>query len=156
MGFSQALLGSIVLGQVNHQSSVARRATSDVLEDMNSVPFTEIFARYNATAVDDLAAGTHLLGAFPVEGLDPVNGDADGLVGEIVFPTVAVVGGRLELREDAAQGGLGMPKDLNIDGLIDGLDHAVDYKLLPVLVRVRWRGVKGPALIEFKTTLVEL
>lgn len=156
LGFSQALLGSIVLGQVNHQSSMARRAASDILEDMHTVPFTEIFARYNASDLDDLPSGTHMPGTFSVEGLDPVATDADGLVGEIVFPTVIGAGGGLELREDAAQGGLGLPKDLNLDGLIDGLDHALDYKLLPVLVRVSWRGIKGPASIEFKTTLVDL
>ena len=32
-------------------------------------------------------------------------------------------------------------------------NHAVDYKLPPVIVRVRWRGVGGSGTFELKTML---
>jgi hypothetical protein len=36
-----------------------------------------------------------------------------------------------------------MPQDLNGDGLIDDLDHRDDYVILPMTVRVTWRGTTG-------------
>ena len=50
---------------------------------------------------------------------------------------------------------MGMPRDLDGDGVIDALDHSGDYRLLPVLVRVAWRGSSGPAKLEFRTMLAD-
>ena len=38
---------------------------------------------------------------------------------------------------------------------VDGLDHAVGYGLLPVVVRFRWQGAAGPATFQLKTLLAE-
>ena len=118
--------------------------------------FFEAFARFNSTAVDDLPNGDHLLGSFAVDGLRPRDDDADGLVGEIRFPDFVGAGGQLELREDSNDASLGMPRDLNADGVVDGVNHSGDYQLLPVVVRVEWLGRGGPASIEFKTVLSDL
>jgi hypothetical protein len=48
------------------------------------------------------------------------------------------------LREDLVDDSTGMPRDLNLDGLIDGLDHASDYAVVPIVVRLDWQG-RGPA-----------
>jgi hypothetical protein len=48
------------------------------------------------------------------------------------------------LREDYVDPRFGMPRDLNGDSLIDDLDHATDYIVLPVHVQIRWRGSFGP------------
>ncbi len=91
-------------------------------------------------AMDATTVFTTFIGApnFDVTGLGAVADDADGLVGEILFPSV---GG--ELREDVVDASLGMPRDLNGDGAIDALNHADDYIILPITIRIRWMGVSG-------------
>jgi hypothetical protein len=84
--------------------------------------------------------------------LQAVAGDPDGFPGEIVFP-ITLVGGVPQLREDVVNAKLGMPRDLNGDGVVDANNHAGNYQLLPVLVRVRWRGVGGNGLVELPTML---
>ena len=154
LGFSKAILDSMVLNQMNKEGGIARRAAKQVLGDIEATAFAEVFARYNAVQVDDLP-GDNLPGAFAVEGLRPLDDDADGLVGEILFPDDVAWDGSLVLREDLVDARLGMPLDLDLDGTIDADDHADDYQLLPVLVRVEWRGRGGPAKVEFQTVLIE-
>jgi hypothetical protein len=43
--------------------------------------------------------------------------------------------------------------DLNADGTVDTADHASDYTLLPVRVRVDWRGPSGPQNYQLETIL---
>jgi hypothetical protein len=57
------------------------------------------------------------------------------------------------LREDVNLPELGMPRDLNGDGAVDAGNHSTDYRLLPVIVRVRWQGAGGPSQFELKTML---
>ena len=78
-------------------------------------------------------------------------GDADGLAGQVIFPTR--VGFPGALREDVVDAKLGMPRDLDGDGVIDTANHAGNYRLLPVIVRVRWRGATGNASAELRTML---
>ena len=117
---------------------------------MRAQPFDQVYALYNADPADDpLGPGTAPGAGFAVPGLSAVPGDADGLVGLVVFPEV---GG--ELREDSADADLGMPRDLDLDGAVDDVDHSGNYGVLPVLVRVEWRG-KGPARrLDLFTTLM--
>ena len=50
--------------------------------------------------------------------------------------------------------GWATPQDLDASGTIDSVNHATDYKLLPVLVRVRWRSLDGSTgEVELGTTL---
>ena len=39
------------------------------------------------------------------------------------------------LREDVAIPAMGMPRDLDGDNVVDGVDHKGDYRMLPVIVR---------------------
>lgn len=150
IGMFAGTLGSVMgLGPSLRESGRAIEAARSVVESMRAVPFEEVWLRYNADPADDPeGAGTAPGAAFAVPGLSAVPGDADGFVGRVIFPEV---GG--ELREDAADVRLGTPRDLNLDGGVDALDHALDYRVLPVLVRVEWRG-KGPARsIDLYTTI---
>ena len=113
-----------------------------------SLPRAEVFARYNATAADDPTSGDSPGAAFDVVGLAPLPGDPDGRVGSIEFP-----GDGIELREDDVDRDLGMPRDLNGDGILDASDHALDYLLLPVRVTVSFAGQGGPRTISFVTYL---
>ena len=83
-------------------------------------------------------------------------GDGDGLAGEIEFPTTTIGGGPVQqLREDIVNEALGMPRDLNGDG-IDALDHAPsDYLALPTTILVRWVGANGNCELRLDLVLVQ-
>jgi hypothetical protein len=40
---------------------------------------------------------------------------------------------------------LGMPRDLDADGVVDDANHANDYLLLPIRIRIEWisKGTKN-------------
>lgn len=151
-GFSSSVLSSLVLNRLNRESDLAQQAARRMLEEIQGEEFEQVFACYNLQAGDYAGAGTEMGVGFDVPGLDPLPGDADGLVGRIQFPTVDV-GGAEELREDVVDAGLGMPRDL--DGLngVDAFDHAGYYELLPVRVLVEWNGVRGQRRIAMETVL---
>jgi hypothetical protein len=44
-----------------------------------------------------------------------------------------------------------MPRDLTADNKIDGADHASDYFVLPVRVRLEWKGASGNRILEIDT-----
>ena len=135
------------------ETDLATQAAKAMLERIQGEAFLQAFRSFNALGSDDPSGANTAPGAnFAVPGLHARKGDADGMPGEIVFPTPANSPG--ELRENVTNTKLGMPRDLNGDGVIDGLNHALDYKLLPVLVRVRWQCADGTnATVELKTIL---
>lgn len=124
------------LDSVNRETALAADAARMQFETLRAVPLMFTFARFNADPTDDpdgpdTGEGT----GFVVTGAD----HGLGLQGEILFP-VSETG---ELREDLDIPEMGMPCDLNGDGTIDNLDHRDDYLILPVTVRVWWRGRSG-------------
>jgi hypothetical protein len=146
------LTASIYLNKSNSESHEAFLAGCSAVERLRGARFDEAFAAFNADPSDDPGGvGKSLGNAFDVAGLDPQSGDADGRVGEIVFP-----GDGFALREDAVDAELGLPRDLNGDGLVDAMDHSADYAILPVIVRLRWRGESGDRVLEFTTLLTEM
>jgi len=151
LGFSQALVGALRANVTTREATLATQAARSRIETLQATPFEEVFALYNATDADDPAGGTAPGAGFAVPGLQALPGDADGLPGEIFFPVVAGAPG--VLREDAGNAALGMPRDLDGDLFVDAADHSDDYRLLPVLVRVTWRGTKGRGQVEVKTLL---
>ena len=137
------------------ENALAAEAARLTMEAVKASDFADVFALFNTDPNDDpLGAGTAPGSDFEVFGLDPVDGDADGMVGEVVFPTV-MVGPTLELRENISDISLGMPRDINGDEVTDNSDHSADYALLPVVVRLRWEGNAGERQIEVKTLLSE-
>lgn len=145
---SSSLSSGYSLNRANRERSKALGIAEGVLERIRAEPFEEIFARYNATNADDPGTGASPGAAFAVEGLRPVDGDPDGFVGAVEFP-----GDGLVLREDVVDRELGMPRDLNSDGIEDALDHAADYLVLPVRVSIVWQGAGGEKRVELVTTL---
>jgi hypothetical protein len=85
---------------------------------------------------------------FFVPGLDVQANDADGFCGRVVLPANGP-----ELFESTVDAALGLPLDLNADGVIDALDHAADAVLLPVAVEVAWTGASGDRVARFTTVL---
>ncbi len=152
--FTRAIVSSSMAAEQNHETTLAREAGRSALAWLHAVEFEDAFATFNGTDADDPAGGVVTPGSgIAVEGLTLRDDDGDGFVGEYVFPVRPGAPG--VLREDIDLPELGMPRDLNGDGDIDDADHSGDYRILPVLVRVRWRGTKGDAQIEFKTQLAD-
>jgi type II secretory pathway pseudopilin PulG len=157
LALSQSLGTSMRLTGVNRESALVTDAVRARIELLSGVlDFSRVFALYNDDPNDDPdGPGTAPGPGFAVEGLSPVEGDPDGLVGEVVFPTVSGAGGGLELREDLDEPLLGMPRDLDGDGSVDDDDHSGDYRILPVCVRLRWSVGSGERTLEVPTSIAD-
>ena len=148
---ASTLVASVSLGSTNREEQTAREAARSAIERLRGEDFEQAFILFNGTAADDPGPGPAPGMNFPVPLLNVQPGDADGFCGQILFPGNGTV-----LREDFVDPALGMPRDLDLDGAVDAADHSDDYLLLPVRVRVQWRGRNGNRQIDFTTTLAEL
>ncbi len=151
LGFARAIGSSMTASTASYESTRAREAAREMLELIATSSTSEVFALYNDDPNDDpggvgTAPGPH----FEVEGLPLSWDDDNAFAGEVLLPVFEKAPGML--REDFS-GGLGMPRDLNGDGDIDDADHSGDYLMLPVTVRVEWRGSSGTSQVELRTML---
>lgn len=153
VGMAGAMLSSLTLQRCEGEAALARVAAERALEELSAVDFDDVYAVYNASTQDDAGLSVPARGAnFAVAGLRVRSGDSDGMCGRVSFSTVTT-GGVEWLREDVVDAALGMPRDLSGDGVVDGLDHAGDYSILPVRVRVEWSGARGDETFELETIL---
>lgn len=148
------LVGGIMTAQRTNEASreltLAMNAAREKEEEMRSRTFSEIYALYNANPADDPGgAGTAPGATFAVQGLLPVAGST--ACGRIVFPE----GSGGFLAENVVDAKLGMPRDLNGDGVVDAGNRSSDYGMLPVRIVIRWRGIYGDAEFEISTILYE-
>lgn len=146
----QILMAALNLSDSSNERVLAYQGAQNVIEEMRDLPLDEVFARYNSTAADN-PAGTCPGPNFGIAGLRARNGDADGLVGEIILPedpNDATV-----LLESLNDRGLGLPGDLDLNGTVDVTDVSSSYRWLPVLVRVRWLGKSGSSTLQVSTVL---
>jgi type II secretory pathway pseudopilin PulG len=148
-----ALASTVVTGsalnQVSHETEIARKAIETKIDAMRNTPFAQVFATYDGVGGDDPAGPNTAPGrTFAVAGLTPLAGAPGGVAGLITFPSTGP-----QLFENAVDTVVGMPRDLNLDGVVDAVDHAGDYMILPVRVRVQWMGAAGPRTIELQTQL---
>ena len=157
MTVSVYILSSTITATIAHSAGKRERvkaveAVRSLLEEMRSLPCGELFARYNDDPTDDPEGVNSAPGRFfEVEGLEAQTGDADGFVGEIILPATVA-----PLLENVVDESLGLPRDLNGDALIDDKDHAGDYILLPVHIRVQWSGHVGDREFEMFTMFSDL
>jgi hypothetical protein len=156
LAMSQSIASSMRLTGVNRETRLATDGLREMAERLQGVEeFATLFARYNDDPADDPLGLPAPGSGFAVAGLEAVAGDPDGLVGEIVFPTLDV-GGVRELREDVVDERLGMPRDLDGNGEIDvGVNKADVYRLLPVALRLRWRVGAGERSMEIRTLIAD-
>ena len=156
-GVSGALVSSVQLSRANEETAIADDAARRMAARLDTVPFMEIFATFNADPGDDPDGFDTAPGAsFDVRGLTFRTSDPDGRVGEILFPTAELAGG-LALVESVEVPLQGMPRDLNGDGLVDvgPVDRTDEYIVLPVTIRLEWRGASGNRRLELHAVLVE-
>lgn len=137
------------LEQANEETAAASQLIRSMLERIQTTAFADIYATYNATPDDDPVPGADPFAALLSEDRLLTLGKKDGAVVTVLFPG-AESG---ELREDAVDTRMGMPRDLDGDGAIDAGDHADDYTLLPLTLRLEWDGSSGTRSLEMSTIL---
>lgn len=178
----RTLAGTSGMRTVNRENALSIEGGRQVLEAMRDQPFEQLFALYNPDDLDDPGGPATAPGStFVVPGLEPVEG-AGGQHGTIEMPLMLVEipppppeeegeegrggegGGELaaaestfewQLREDFVDEELGMPRDLNGDNVIDAEDHSEDYVVLPVRVRMSWKGLGGNRSTQLHTMFTE-
>lgn len=146
--FLRSIIGSLHLARNNRNTAIAAEATRGMIERLRSEDPTLVFAMYNGDVADDPpggAPGRH----FAVPGLRPIPGDADGFVGEILFPTPTPDSGVLS--ENPATDFPNMPRDMNLDGDSTDNDVSGGYLLMPVIIRLQWSGSQGDLTYEVST-----
>jgi Tfp pilus assembly protein PilV len=150
---SRLTIGVTRASSMARDTELATEAAKAILERIQAEAFAQAFRSFNTTGADDPGLPNTSPGAnFDVPGLRATPDDPDGQPGEVVFPCSP--SDPTQLREDVVDAELGMPRDLNGDGLIDAANHATNYKLLPVLVRVRWQAADGTTgRVTLKTML---
>lgn len=159
-GLTASILSSRELSRSSEETSTAyeaarrhlERIQNEALDDQGMGGFATVFRRYNDSTADD-GGLTNPMGAnFVVAGLDAQNGDADGMCGRVEFPQAAGLPATV-LREDIQDASFGLPRDLNANGTLNDTTDLSDgsYVLLPVRVRVDWRGVSGNRTISLDT-----
>ena len=125
--------------------AAARNAMAFKSAELESVPFRRAFALFNQIPHDDPEGPFTSPGPrFDVPG-------SPSAKGRIEFPSDAVG----QLRENLPTAWARVPRDLNADGAIDGLDHAGDYAVLPIRLVIEWRGPDGVRRLEKVVTLTE-
>ena len=141
------LTSSLALDQVNNETAAALSAVNSEVELIRSEPFATVSRQFDAIPANDPGgAGTGLGAAFTASGLKRTGSASPG---EVVLP---VDGGGV-VRENLDIPELGMPMDLNGDGVVDAGDHTADAIVLPILVRVQWNGRSGSRAIVVRTVL---
>jgi hypothetical protein len=149
---SRTISSAAVHTAAKRERAIAVEAAKNVLEDMHNVPFEEIFARYNADPTDDPdGPGTAQGSVIDVPLLTPRTDASGGFVGTVILPSEGAL-----LLENSTVDVLGLPRDLNGDAQIDGEDHAADYIVLPVSVRLEWTGRGGARTFELTTMFANL
>jgi len=152
LAFSKVIVGSMAATSTDHESNLAKEAGRAIIERLQAEDFDVVFALYNDDDADDPVFGAAPGSSFPVAGLDPRTADADGFVGEILFPTDGSAFSGL-LNEGLKDPRFGCPRDLNGDG--DTLDQlgSGQYGLLPVIIRIEWQGTAGSSTLQLRTLL---
>ncbi len=149
LGYLHVIVGSVQGADVHRERTRALDAARAQLERLKAVPIAEVLARFDEDEENDPEGpGTAPGPFFDVPGLDALPGAPGGAVGRILFPQVDGA-----LREDTDWPQFGLPRDLNGDGVVDDEDRSEDYRILPVRVRIEWRGASGPTQIELGTIL---
>ena len=149
LGFSRMLLSSHMASNTTHEATLTKEAARAMVEELQAAPLAEVYATHNANPADDPGgAGTAPGAGFTVRGLSAPLDDADGLPGHILFPEKNNV-----LSELQVQPQYGWPMDMDRDGAKLTANVSTTYRILPVVVRVEWRGSGGKGLVEFKTVI---
>ena len=148
-GMAALLAGSMSMTAVNKETAQARTAARRMLEELQNVPSGDVFSTFNTITTDDPLGQATAPGSIFTIQMKPAAIQVSNMTGTIIFPENLG-----QLREDVKDPALGMPRDLNGDGVIDSENHAKDYLVLPVRIRVEWRGMTGERSYDLHTVLL--
>ncbi|HMS16506.1 MAG TPA: hypothetical protein PKA37_06670, partial [Planctomycetota bacterium] len=119
LGMGSVIISTTTLAKLNRETALAYEAARGFAEQMQTNwPFPLIFAAYNDLTEDDPPSGTVPGPVFQIANSGYGNTPSSlrfEASGRVIFP----VGPLGELREDVLDGALGLPRDLNGDGIVD-------------------------------------
>ncbi len=143
LGFVSGLGASVQNLSASGQSFHALNAARSKVEELRGRPFGRLYADYGPGSGGETFAVSYGEGGKTITLESPEGGSA----GRIVFAVnETIIPG--DFRWVAAY-------DLNGDGDTGDVDVSADYKILPVVVRVRWRDAYGPRVSEVRTVLFD-
>lgn len=148
------LIGStfraLELDQHNASLALANQALRGLCEEMQAMPIDEVLDSYALCEDEQDDRRAAKLARLTVH--DRQLADRQGVqpVARARFPLDPR---GAELREDLDAPELGLPRDLDGDGAIDGADHRGDFRILPVLLELDWDGPSGPQSLRMATVL---
>ena len=125
------------LRRQNRERSLAHNAASALAERVHSLARTAMDepGSWARNVVDGVCPPGQLGTSFDVKELTPLDGMAH--VGSITFLAD-------ETRTDASLGvQLGLPRDLDGDGNATSTDVLATARLIPVVIELRWTGIRG-------------
>ena len=132
-----------MLRRQNREITLAQNAVRSAVEQIQALSQRTAQNTPDTWAQDMIAAlapGGAIGNTFDAREVDTQDGEAS--VG-----TIQIISD--ETMTDAALGlDMGMPRDLDGDGVADNADVSAVARILPVIVRVRWRGNRGNGQIE--------
>ena len=148
-----ALLGStfsaMKLDRVNASTALASQVLRGMCEQMQAMPIDEVLEAYVLREDEDEHVRAGKLARLTPHG--PARAElGEGNLVAARFPLAA--DGRT-LREDLDLPGLGLPRDLDGDGTIDGVDKHASFRILPVVLELDWNGPSGPQHLAVSTVL---
>lgn len=119
------------------ERSIASQGLVSVLEEVRQLSRSLVGAEpsWGEALTAAVAAGGELGFEFPIDGLDPVEG-------ENAVCSLQIVTSETVTDNDLGFS-LGMPLDLNNNGVVGDADVTDSAQMIPVLVRARWGGPLG-------------
>lgn len=144
MAMSASTFRMHTLRRQNRERTVAQNAARTIVEQIQAMSHDNVQTSpdtWGLDMVNALSAGGELGSTFAVRELDAPEGQ--DTVGTIqIFTDETLTDGNIG-------SDLGMPRDLNGDGLTDNTNVLLTAatqppRILPVVVTVTWRGVNGP------------
>jgi len=148
LGMAASMASSLKLVEVNRETVQAHEAARQTIEAMQATTFEDIVASYNSDTADDPnGPGTAPGSQFAIPGLNAPGAS----VGLIRLP---IPEGADYLSEALVDPDLGMPRDLNGDGVITPGPMPGNYLVLPVRVETAWQGVGGVRRLGLNSLLI--
>jgi len=138
------------LDQVNASTALASQALRGLCEELQAMPIDEVLDSYVLQDNEDERLRAAKLARLTPR--DPALASRAGQkpVARARFPLGE--DGRT-LREDLELPALGLPRDLDGDGAIDGADKRASFRILPVVLELDWEGPSGPQHLSVATVL---
>ncbi len=125
------------LRESDRERRLANNALDSIVEDVKRIAYDQVGSEPNwsQNLVNSFSPGGNPGPGFEVNGLTP-------RAGEPFVVTVTIPVDETMTDQELAVT-LGMPRDLDNDGLVDNANVVGTATVLPVIVRVRWTGSSG-------------